>query len=500
MKKTLIITAVLAVVSSFSAQAQYRSDSLSVPEGPTVLTLEEALQIALSENVSVRVADKELERVAYARKGSYAALFPQINGSGSYQRAIRKQVMYMGGGDDEGSGGGASSMFSGILEPIMYYINQLYAGTGVPYVPYTPADPDPGESSSDGGIEVGRTNTYSFGLSAAMPIVNVQLWESLKLSGQQVELAVEQARESRLNTVTQVKQAYYAALLAKEAFDAYREVYENAVINFNRTESRYKAEKASELEYTRAKAGVAAAIPNVYNAESSVILALWQLKAVMGLDLDQDIDVAGTLSDYADTMFRAIEEGSSLGLEGNSSLKQLALQAEQLATSIRMQQYAYLPTLSLSFNYSVNAMANNFKFSQYNWTPYSFIGLSLSIPVFSGGQRYHQIKQTRVQAEELELQRINAERQLRIGIRQYLQTMETAMKSHAAAEDAVETARKAYDITAKSYQVGRSTFAELNDAQLALTQSRLGASQAIYSFVVAKAGLEQTLGYDFIEK
>ena len=497
MNNKLWITVLLAAAVLTPVRAQFRTDTSAVQGTPMVLTLDQALQIALSENVAVRVADREIERVGYARKGTYASLLPQINGSGSYQRAIRKQVMYMGGGDDgESSGGG---MFASILEPIMYYIDQLYAGTGVPFVPYVPPTPDP-EDSSDDGIEVGRTNTYSFGISAAMPLVNVQLWESLKLSGQQVELAVEQARESRLNTVTQVKQAYYAALLAKEAFDVYREVYENAVVNFQRTESRYRAEKASELEFTRAKAGVAAAVPNVYNAESSVILALWQLKAVMGIDLDMDIDVAGSLSDYAETMFRDIEEGSRLPLENNSSLKQLALQAEQLATTIRMQQYAYLPSLSLSFNYSVNAMANNFKFSQYNWTPYSFVGVSLSIPVFTGGQRYYQIKQTRVQADELELQRVNAERQLRIGIRQYLQTMETAMKSHAAAEDAAETARKAYDITAKSYQVGRSTFAELNDAQLALTQSRLSASQAIYNFVVAKAGLEQTLGYDFIGK
>ena len=497
MKNNLILTAITLCVSAFCAQAQFLPDSVAASGTPTVLTLDDALKIALSENVSVKVADREIERSEYARRGSYSALFPQINGSGSYQRAIRKQVMYMGGGDDSGSS--SSGMFDSILAPVMYYINQLYAGTGVPFVPYVPDDPGE-EESSDGGIEVGRTNTFSFGLSAAMPLVNAQLWESLKLSGQQVELAVEQARESRLNTVTQVKQAFYAALLAKEAFDVYKEVYENAVVNFNRTESRYKVDKASELEYTRAKAGVAAAIPNVYNAESSVILALWQLKAVMGVDLDMDIDVAGKLEDYAETMFRDLEEGSGLGLEGNSSLKQLALQAEQLATSIRMQQYAYLPTLSLSFNYSVNAMANNFQFSQYHWTPYSFIGVSLSIPIFSGGQRYYQVRQSRVQADELELQRVNAERQLKIGIRQSLQTMETAMKSHAAAADAVATARKAYDITAKSYQVGRSTFAELNDAQLALTQTQLQASQAIYNFVVAKATLEQTLGCDFIGK
>ena len=60
----------------------------------------------------------------------------------------------------------------------------------------------------------------------------------------------------------------------------------------------------------------------------------------------------------------------------------------------------------------------------------------------------------------------------------------------------METARKAYDIAAKSYNLGRSTITDLNDAQLALTQAQLAQSQAVYNFIVAKASLEQTLGND----
>ena len=73
------------------------------------------------------------------------------------------------------------------------------------------------------------------------------------------------------------------------------------------------------------------------------------------------------------------------------------------------------------------------------------------------------------------------------------------MKSYSAALSASETAQKAYDIAAKSYNVGRSTLTDLNDAQLALTQAQLGVSQAVYNFVVAKAGLGGTLGADFID-
>lgn len=463
-------------MASVVATAQYKdvAEPAHASSDTTFLTLDQALEIALSENVSVKVADKDIEKAGYAKKGTYASLFPQVDASGNFQRTIKKQVMYM---DFD-----MSSMFPG-------------DSTGASI----PGGGDSGKSSG-GGIEVGRWNTWSAGINAAMPVVNVQLWESLKLSGKDVELAVEKARSSRLDMVTQVKQAFYSVLLAKEAFNVYKSVYENAVDNFKQTEMRYNAQKASELEYTRAKATVANAIPNVYNAESSIILALWQLKAVMGVDLDEAVDVAGSLEDYSDNMTYDMSLSDSLSLDYNTTMRQLAIQAEELATNIRIQKAAYLPTLSVAYSYQYYAMENSFKFSQYHWTPYSYVGVSLNIPIFSGGKRLNQVRQAKVQAAQLDLQMRDTERKLKIGIRQYLTTMQTNLKSYVAAQDAVQTAQKAYDISAESYKVGRSTITDLNDAQLALTQSRLAVSQAVYNFEVAKAQLEQVIGCDFIDE
>ena len=490
---SLLLIGILSVAAPVSmAQADTAAQS-----APAVLSLDQAIQIALTESPTVKVADLEVQRSEFAKKGSYAMLFPQIGASASYQRTIKKQVMYMGGGDDdEGSGGGGmSSMMSGILDPIMYYINELYKGTGVPFFPYVPA-PATTDSSNDGGIAVGRWNTFNAGITATMPLINAQLWQSLAISGESVDLAVEKARSSRLEMVNQVKQAYYAALLAKEANHVYKSVYDNAVQNLELTQKKYNASKASELDLARAKTTVANAVPNLFNSENSIYLSLWQLKAIMGIDLEAEIDVKDSLLVYSEGMSSVLND-SELSLSGNSTLRQLEIQADQLANTVKMQQYAYLPTLSLAFSYSLNAMTNDFKFEEYHWTPYSYVGLSLSIPIFSGGQRLNDLRQTRVQANQLSIQRENTERQLRIAIRQSLSTMETAVKSHESALDALESAQKAYDIAAKSYEIGRSTLTDLDAAQLALTQAQLAASQAIYNYLVAKAGLESTIGADY---
>ena len=144
------------------------------------ITLNEAIEIALSESNSIKIADMTIEKTGYAQKGSYSALYPNISASGSYQRTLKKQVMAM-----EMNG-----------QPM--------------------------------SIEVGMSNNVSAGITAAMPLVNAQLWQSLKLSALDVELAIEQARSSRISMVSQVKQAFYAVLLAKEAYSVYKEVYDNA--------------------------------------------------------------------------------------------------------------------------------------------------------------------------------------------------------------------------------------------------------------------------------
>lgn len=472
----------LSVAVAAAPQTQEPADTSA-----TVLTLEDAIRIALSENVAVKVADKEIERSQYAKKGTYASLFPQIDGNGSYQRTIKKQVMYMDGGGFD---------IAGMVQPLLQPLYQQHPNLPDPFAK-VPGTEEKSESSNE-GISVGRWNTWSVGVSASMPLVNAQLWKTLKISGEDVELAVEKARGSRLETVTQVKNAFFATLLAREAFKVYKGVYENALQNCRLTQKKYNSGKASELDLTRAKTTLANAIPNVYDAESAIILALWQLKAVMGVNLDENIDIAGSLMDYSDNMAGQVSEVSSdLSLYNNSTMRQLAIQAEELADAVKVQQYAYIPSLAVAFSYNFNAMTNDFNFSEYKWTPYSYVGLSLNIPIFSGGKRLNNVRQAKVQSAELDMQRENTERQLRIAIRQYLNSMETAIKSFASAQDALGTAQKAYDIASKSYNVGRSTLTDLNDAQLGLVQTQLTVSQAVYTFVTAKAELEQILGADF---
>lgn len=440
----------LAVLLPAVAFGQASSDST------VYLNLDKALEIALDSSPVVKVADKEITKQEYSKKGVLANLFPTLDFSANYNRTIKKQVMYMGGSMPGMEGGG------------------------------------------DTGFEVGRSNTWSAGFAASMPIVSATLWQQLSVSSDAVELAVEQSRSSKLSMVSQVKQAYYGVLLANDSYTVFKETYDNAMENYVDIKRKYDQGLASEYDLIRADVSVKNAEPNMYDAQNSIVLAKWRLKALMGVDLDMQIECEGNLMDYVDSLYADYMSVDTTMIAGNSSLRQLDIQHSQLVKSKKIAQAAYYPSLNLSFSHQWMAMSDNFKFSNYRWNPYTTLGVSLNIPIFSGGSRYSSLKQSQIELDQLELNRLDTERNLMVSVRQYVDQMKTSIKQYQASSDGVSQAKKGYDIAVKRYDTGAGTLLEINDSQLALTVSQNNRNQAIYSFLVAKASLDETLGTDYV--
>jgi len=415
-----------------------------------MLSLEQALEIALSENPTIKVADQEIEIKRYAKQGTYASLYPQIDATASYQRVIKKQTMSMDFG---------------------------------------------GQTQT---IKVGSDNSFNGGVTFGMPVVNAQLWQSLKISALDVELAVEKARSSRLDMVEQVTKAYYGTLLAKESYRLFQSVYDNAVENNEIVKKKFEVGSVSEYDLITSNVSVQNALPNVIEAEYSVTLALWQLKALLGIDLEKEIDVTGSLMDYV----YALDMGydiSKLSLENNTTLKQLEMQEEMLERALKITKLANVPSLSVNAAYLYTALGNDGKFFRKEaWNPYAYAGVQLNIPIFAGNKRRAATREARLNLSNLQLQRENAERQLRVGIVQYLNNMQSSVKKYYASAATVSQAQRGYDIAVKRYDVGRGTLVDIDNSQVALTQAELSRNQSIYNFLTAKVSLDKVLGnYEF---
>ena len=439
LKNLFFTLAALVCVATVSASTQESGVATSGSE-PLVLTLEQALQIALSENPTVKIADQTIEAKKYAKKGTYSSLWPDISASGTYQRYIKKQTFHIMGQT----------------------------------------------------MKVGTTNNISGGVNAAMPLVNAQLWKSLKLSAMDVELAVEQARSSKVDMVEQVSKAFYQVLLAKDSYNVYKRVYDNAVENHKIVEKRYAVGQVSEYDFIRSQVTVSNAEPNVFGAENSVVLALWQLKALLGVDLDMNVDCAGSLADYEVDMTSQINMDGTLA--ENSAMRQLDIQERMLEQALKLKRAANLPSLAASINYQFTAMDESFALAHYRWNPSSTAALSLSIPIFSGGKRRADINQAKIDLSNIQLQRENTERQLRTAIMSYYSNMQTNLKQYHASSQNIATAKRGYDISVKRYEVGGGTLVDVDNSQLAYTQAELSRSTSIYEYLINKVSMEKIMG------
>lgn len=134
--------------------------------------------------------------------------------------------------------------------------------------------------------------------------------------------------------------------------------------------------------------------------------------------------------------------------------------------------------------------------NSYFWQSPAYVGLSLSIPIFSGLSNTYRARQISNQIDQLELQRLYTQESIKVSVNTAISDLITAREQMLAQEVVVEQATKAYSISDVRYKAGAGTILELNSAILALTQAELNYSQAIYDLLVARSEYDKIIGKD----
>ena len=436
----------------------YRPSETDTLTGPTPLavsiTIDDAVRIALSESTSVLVGDMAVEKERYTYKSAVAQLFPSINLQGSYGYTIKKQVMYLDGFP------GAASM--------------------------------PGASS---GIEIGRTHNIQGGVTLALPVVNASLWKSISISKENLQLALEKAQTSRLNKVAEVRKAFLQALLAEDSYEVLKKSYANAQRNYQLVENNFKQGLVAQYDLLRSEVQMKNLEPNVLQADDARRMARRSLLILMGLSPETDITLRGSLTDFAPEVLRQYVEAEQNPLEGNATLRELAIQRNLVNHATELKKLAFLPTLNIAGSYTYSFASNDLKLNNSKlWTPHSMVSLSLSFPLFTGGRRIYDLKGQKIALMQFDLNARDAERQVSTAYEEAKDRLRRAARTYSVSEGAVSTAERGYTIAEKRVETGEGTLLEVNDADLSLLQARLNYHQSIYNFMVAHCDLDLLTG------
>lgn len=440
------------------------------------LSLDECLTIALNENPTIKVADMEITRVDYSKKETLGQLFPTIAFGATYNRTLAKQTMFMNMDSFGGGSNGGNSDSSGETTP--------------------PAT----TKKKSNGIKVGLDNSYSMGFSMSMPIIAPQLWKSLRLSDAQILQNIEKARQSRIELVNQVKSAYYSLLLAEDSYKVIQESYDMAKFTADLYQKQESLGAASQYDVLRTQVAVKNVEPELTQAEIAIKQATLQLQVLMGVESDLKLKASTTLSEYESSMYEDLLAIDKENLDNNSELRMLGIQTRQLQDALTVQKMSWFPTLALNASYNWTSMSNGSPFKNFQWTPYSMVGLTLSFPIFQGGQRYSKIKQAEIQVNEMKWQSENLTRSIKMQVDLSIDNINKNAKQIASCSESVMQAETAHRIMKESFEVGAASYLDLRDAELALTRSRLTYYQSIYNYLVARSELELLLGNTDLSK
>ena len=410
---------------------------------PTMhLTLDKAIELALSENPTIKVAEKEIELKKVSQNEAWQNLLPTASINGTVNYAIKAAEMNLGGqtfkmGKDDAS-------------------------------------------------------TWNGALQVALPVFAPAIYKSMSLTKADVELAVEKSRASKLDMVNQVTKAFYQLLLAQDSYEVLQENYKLTEENFNIVNAKYIQGSVSEYDKISAEVQKNNAWPTVISGRNAVEIAKLQLKVLMGITADVNIVIDDNLKNYE----AAITNGAAptIDLSNNSTIKQIDMQGTLLKKQRSLLKTNFMPTLSLSGTLQYQSLYNeDWKVMDYKWGNSSSVVLSLSIPLFQASN-FTKLKSNKIQQWQLAETRTNTERMLGMQAQSHIDNMTKSAEQLESNKTAVELAKKGLEISQKRYDVGRGTILELTSSQVSLTNVQLSYNNTIYDYLVAKSELNTVLG------
>ena len=437
--KKMLLTAMALCAFGF-AKAQTEQTA----QNTLTLTLDKALEIALDENPTIKVAAEEIALKKVASKEAWQSLLPEASLNGSLDHTIKAAEMK--------------------LNDMSFKMGQ------------------------DG------TNTANAGLSINLPLFAPAVYRAMSMTKTDIELAVEKSRASELDLINQVTKAYYQLMLAQDSYEVLQGSYKLAEDNFNVVNAKYQQGAVSEFDKISAEVQMRSIKPNVISAANAVTLAKLQLKVLMGITADVDIKTDDNLTNYESMLFANQLKEEDMSLDNNTTMKQFELNMKLLEKNVKSLRTNFIPTLSMSFSYQYQSLYNpNINFFDYTWSNSSSLMFNLSIPLYRASN-FTKVKSARIQMRQLDWNRIDTERKLNMQVVSYRNNMTDSSEQVVSNNENVMQAEKAVQIAGKRYEVGKGTVLELNSSQVSLTQAQLTYNQSIYDYLTAKADLDQVLG------
>ena len=315
-------------------------------------------------------------------------------------------------------------------------------------------------------------------------------------SAMNAHLFVQQARQSsdsaKINLVTTVSKAFYSLLLTLEQIAVYKEDTTRLGKNLRDTYRQYMGGIVDKTDYKQASITLNNSKAQLKQASENVRPQYATLKQLMGFPPEKNFNVNFDEPQMMQQI--AFDTTQQLKFEDRIEFQQLQTAKSLQQQSINYYRTQFLPTLSAFYYYNYQYESNTTGNLFTQAYPYSYIGGTLTLPLFTGFRRLESIQRAKMQKEQLDWTEVNLKLLIYSQYTTALANYKSNLYNLSMLQDNVVMAKDVYGVVTLQYKQGIVAYLNVITAETNLISSQINYINALFQLLSSKVDLESAMG------
>jgi outer membrane protein len=356
---------------------------------------------------------------------------------------------------------------------------------------YTDSDSDVTDNLTAANSGKIDSTTTGWGLSLNQTLFNMSTWYSYQQGVKLSEQAEAQFGADQQSLIVRVATAYFNVLRAVESLEATISEEKALSHQLEQTKQRFEVGLTAITEVHEAQAAFDSATASTLEARGKLGISYEALEVLTGKPEEQIASLSPQFPVIAPTPANRAD-WVDFSLKNNYNLKAAKLRAEASHQSAKASKAGHLPTLGASLAYNDNTTDGSGPIDRS--TDGTSIGLSLKVPLYSGGSTSGRARQAYAQFTQAQEQYNSTQRSVIQNARGLHLSVETDVARVQARKQAIISNQSALEATQSGYEVGTRNLVEVLLAQRNLYQARRNYSDALYDYVIDTIKLREVAG------
>lgn len=344
-----------------------------------------------------------------------------------------------------------------------------------------------------------ESNSLGANLTLTQTVFNMSLWRQLNLQEKTAGISDVTYQTSQQQLILDTATAYFNVLRAIDSLSFIEAQKEQVYRQLDQTTQRFNVGLVAITDVQNARANYDSVLAQEVAGRNELDNALEKLRQVSGIYY---INLASlNISRFSTTPPDSIEKLLKDAEERNLSLLSARLGQDLARENIRLAQSGHLPTVDLNASTGVSndhshgsGLPPASQSSRNSYTGQNSIGLSLSIPLYTGGRTSSQVEQAQYGFTSASEQLESVYRTIVQIARSSYNNISASISSIKAYQQVVVSAQSSLDATEAGYQVGTRTIVDVLNATTTLYDAKQKLSSARYDYLINQLNIQYARG------